>query len=284
LENDFLLRYYHLDGTGWGTPFLLVPEATNVDRSQLEKLLSARPGDVYLSDSSPLGVPFWNLRTSSSEQARRRRNDAGKPGSSCPKGYATFNTEFTEAPVCLASRTYITSKLKHLAEENLSEEQLAFTRKSVLDKSCLCHDLAGGVALNYNLDTKATPAICCGPNILNFSKLASLEEMVGHIYGRLCLLANSDRPNMFVQELRLYVEHLRKEVSCFSIGLSRRPQGYFSNFREHLLSGVDYYRALARQFIEDKRGQFLGELESLRSEIESLLLPSPVLVRKNRAS
>jgi hypothetical protein len=283
-ENDFLLRYYHMDGTGWGTPFLLVPEATNVDRNQLEKLLSARPGDVYLSDSSPLGVPFWNLRTSSSEEARRQRNHLGKPGSPCPKGYASFNTEFTEAPICLASRTYIARKLEHLPEENLSEEQLAFTRKSVLDKSCLCHDLAGGVAVNYNFDAKANPAICCGPNIVNFSKLASLEEMVGHIYGRMGLMANSERPHMFIQELRLYVEHLRKEMSCFAIGLSRRPQGYFGNFRQNLLSGVDYYCVLARQFIKEKRGRFLDELESLRKEIESILLPSPIPVRKNMAA
>jgi hypothetical protein len=283
-ENDFLLRYYHLDGTGWGTPFLLVPEATNVDRDQLEKLLSARPGDVYLSDSSPLAVPFWNLRTSSSEETRRQRNHVGKPGSPCPKGFASFNTEFTETPVCLASRTYVTRKLEHLAEENLSEEQLAFTRKRVLDKSCLCHDLSGGVALNYNFDAKANPAICCGPNIVNFSKLASLEEMVSHIYGRLSLLAKSDRPNIFVQELRLYVEYLRQEVSCFSIGLSRRPLGYFSNFKENLISGVDYYRELARQFIEEKRGQFLEELESLRKEIESVLLPALIPPGENMAA
>jgi hypothetical protein len=273
LENDFLLRYYLLDGTGWGTPFLLVPEATNVDRNQLEKLLSAQPGDVYLSDSSPLGVPFWNLRTSASEEARRRRNAAGNPGSPCPKGYAMFNTEFTEAPVCLASRAYITRKLKHLAEENLSEEQLAVTRQIVLDKSCLCHDLAGGAALNYHFDAKATPAICCGPNIVNFSKLASLEEMVGHIYGRLCLLANSERSNMFVQELRLYVEHLHQELKRFSIGVSRRPQSYFATFKENLLAGVDYYRGLAKQFIDDQRGRFLEELESLQAEIERVLVP-----------
>jgi hypothetical protein len=220
-----------------------------------------------------LGVPFWNLRTSSSEEARRRRNEAGKPGSPCPKGYATFNTEFTETPVCLASRTYITRKLEHLADEDLSEEQLAAARQSVLDKSCLCHDLAGGVALNYDFDAKATPAICCGPNIVNFSKLASLEEMVGHIYGRLCLLANSERPNMFVQELRLYVEHLRKEIKRFSIGLSRRPQGYFATFQENLLAGVDYYRGLAKQFIDDQRGRFLEELESLQAEIELVMVP-----------
>jgi hypothetical protein len=281
-ENDFLLRYYQLNGTGWGTPFLLVPEATNVDREQIEKLLNTRPGDVYLSDSSPLGIPFWNLRTSASEAARRRRNSEGRPGSPCPKGYAAFNTDLSEHPLCIAARTYIRRKLGKLPEEGLSDEQQAVVRQSILEKSCLCNDLAGGVALNYHLDDQATPAVCCGPNIVNFSKLASLEEMVGHIYGRLSLLANSERPHMFVEEIRLYVEHFRKEVSRFSIGLSRRPQGYFNTFKANLLSGVDYYRELARQFIEEKQEHFLKELGSLREEIESVLLPVPD--RKIRSS
>ncbi len=275
-EHDFLLKYYRLDGTGWGTPFLLVPEATNVDPSQMERLLALKPGDVYLSDSSPLGVPFWNLRTSGSEENRRRRNQAGKPGSSCPKGFASFNTEFTQIPICLSSRAYIRRKLDQLLGEGFTEEQLPLVQESVLEKSCLCHDLAGGVTLNYGIDPEATPAVCCGPNIASFSKIASLEEMVGHIYGRLCLVANKDRPHMFVQELRLYVEHLQKEARKFSFGLSRRPQAYFKSFRENLIAGIDYYRDVAKQLLEDQRERFLGDLECLRLEIDRLLLPSAV--------
>jgi hypothetical protein len=37
-ENSFLIDYYNLDSTGWGSPFLLVPEATNVDDETLNKL------------------------------------------------------------------------------------------------------------------------------------------------------------------------------------------------------------------------------------------------------
>ncbi len=279
-EHDFLLKYYRLDGAGWGTPFLLVPEATNVDPAQMERLLALQPGDVYLSDSSPLGVPFWNLRTSGSEENRRRRNEAGTPGSPCPKGFASFNTEFTQVPICLSSRAYIRRKLEQLLGEGLTEEQLPLVQESVLGKSCLCHDLAGGVALNYGLDPQATPAVCCGPNIVSFSKIASLEEMVGHIYGRLCLVAGKDRPHMFVQELRLYVEHLQKEARKFSVGLSRRPQAYFKSFRENLIAGIDYYRDVAKQLLEDQRERFLGDLECLRLEIDRLLLPNTVPATK----
>src|SRR5690606_41137668 len=57
-EDQFLQDYYQLDGTGWGSPFLLVPEATNVDEDTLGKLAHAQPDDFYLSDASPLGVPL----------------------------------------------------------------------------------------------------------------------------------------------------------------------------------------------------------------------------------
>ncbi len=81
-ENAFLLDYYRVDGTGWGTPFLLVPEATNLDHEHLEKLAAATHRDVYLSDSSPFGIPFWNLRNSASEEDRRRRIRQDRPGHS----------------------------------------------------------------------------------------------------------------------------------------------------------------------------------------------------------
>jgi hypothetical protein len=277
-ENDFLMEYYRLDGTGWGTPFLLVPEATNVDPAQLQKLLGVRPGDVYLSDCSPLGVPFWNLRTSASEESRRLRNRSGKPGSPCPKGFAALSREFSEVPLCLSSRAYIHLKLKHLPEEGLTEEQLALTRAGLLEKSCLCHDLAGGVALNYNLHPDATPAVCCGPNIVSFSKLATIEEMVGHIYGRLSLISDSDRPHMLIQELKLYIEHLQNEAKKCAEGISRRPQAYFKAFKDNLQAGVDYYRSMARQFIGDQRERFLSDLECLQAEIQQLLASRPVPV------
>ncbi|WP_332912290.1 hypothetical protein [Algoriphagus boritolerans] len=36
-EDSFLRNYYQLDGTGWGSPFLLVPEATSVDEDHQKK-------------------------------------------------------------------------------------------------------------------------------------------------------------------------------------------------------------------------------------------------------
>ncbi len=270
-ENRFLLEHYGADGTGWGTPFMLVPEVINVDDAHLEKLSVAGDSDVYLSDRSPLGVPFWCLRTSASEEARRQRIAADKPGSPCPKGYAASNTEFTDLPICTASRTYQKRKLEQIAESDLTPQQVDNARKSAMAKSCICHDLAGNATVKHGIDMGAYPAVCCGPGIVNFARTASLEEMVGHIYGRLSLLTDSYRPHMFIRELSLNVDSFRKELQKASEGLLDKTAKYFQDFKCNLIAGIEYYQSLAEQFSAEQRERFLQELDALFEEVEKVL-------------
>ena len=128
---------------------------------------------------------------------------------------------------------------------DLPEARRAALRNGVLAKSCICHDLAGTATRKNGIDPAATPAVCCGPNIVNFSRIATLKEMVGHIYGRLSLLNGVDRPHMFLRELALYVEYYRNELAKQESGIAANPRGYFREFAENLLRGVDYYRPLA---------------------------------------
>ncbi|MFH1034390.1 MAG: hypothetical protein V1806_07775 [Pseudomonadota bacterium] len=271
-EDAFLRQHYHLDGTGWGSPFLLVPEAVNLDPEHLRKLAQAQPEDIYLSQSSPLGVPFWSLATSASEEIRRRRIAEGRPGSPCPKRFTALNSEFGPVPLCPSSREYARRKLASLELAELTDQQKEQAREAVLAKACLCHDLAGGATISYGLDKLATTSVCPGPGILSFRRVASLEEMVGHIYGRFNLIANARRPHMFLQELRLYVEQLSQDVRRMSDDLARRPQGQLDTFRENLLEGIAYYRDLARHFIDEQRGRFLEELQDLQDQVEALPL------------
>ena len=273
-EQQMLLEYYQVDGTGWATPFLLVPEVTNVDEDHLRRLIDAKDdNDVFLSDASPFGIPFWNLRRSASEENRRARIDTGRPGSACPKGFLKlFNTEFTKAPICTASRAYQKLKLAHLDQENLTADQREVVEALVLAKSCICHDLAGGATLRHGIDPDAHTAVCCGPNIINFNRIATLEEMVGHIYGRLSLLSNPDRQHMFVRELKIYVDYLKREIEKQSLGLSLKTPKYFTEFRDNLQQGVEHYRKLASDYWIEQRDKFLDDLASLTEEIERLPL------------
>jgi hypothetical protein len=274
-EDGFLLKYYQVDATGWATPFLLVPEVTNVDDRHLQKLAEATEDDVYLSGSSPLGVPFWNLRNSDSEEVRKNRIADGKPGSPCPKGYLMSNTEFTEIPLCPASSSYMKRKLQSINVNGLSAEQLELAREKVVAKSCLCMDLAGGVIIKNNIATDMSSAVCCGPNIENFCKVTSLEKMISHIYGRISLFINSNRPHMFIKELQLYIEHLKQEKEESSDGLLDRTTKYFNEFKQNLVKGIDYYRDLADEFGQTQKEKFLDDLDKLYKEIESLF-PSPI--------
>ena len=267
-EDAMLREHYDADGTGWATPFLLVPEVTNVDAEHLERLRAVSDGDVFLSNSSPFGLPFWNLRTSASEETRRRRIADNRPGSPCSKGYVRlFNTEFTDLPICTASRQYQRLKLEQIERADMTDEQRAAARQHVLDKSCICHDLAGGVTLKHGIDPEATPAVCCGPNIVNFSKTATLEEMVGHIYGCNSLMTDPDRPHMFLRELALYIDLFRAELEEARLGLSANSPQHFHDYRANLLNGIDYYRQLADRFAGDAKDQFLDELTRLCEQL-----------------
>jgi len=99
-----LREYFSIDLTGWATPFLLVPEATCVDAPTRELLRQAGEEELYMSDVSPLEIPFNNVRKTGSEIWTRDMVAKGKPGSPCPKHFLVSNTEFTETPICLASR------------------------------------------------------------------------------------------------------------------------------------------------------------------------------------
>ncbi|MBN2375099.1 MAG: hypothetical protein JXD22_01765 [Sedimentisphaerales bacterium] len=275
-EDEFLRQYYNVDGTGWCTPFMLVPEVANVDEEHLEKLVQATEKDVRLTDGSPLGILYWNLLNSSSEMTRISRIQKGKPGAPCPKKYAVTNTEFTKIPICTASRVYQKLKLEHLPSEGYSEAQLAVVKEDIFAKACICHELGGSVKTMLGIEPTATSTICCGPGIADFSKVASLEEMVGHIYGRLSLLTNPDRPHMFIRELKIYIDNLREEMERYSLKLSTRASKYFQEVRENLLKGIEYYQRLALEGVAENRRRFLADLESLRKELEDLHLMSKV--------
>jgi hypothetical protein len=283
-EHRFLQERYGVERVGWGTPFLLVPEAVAIDEEHLRKLAEATEKDVFLSGASPLGVPFWNLRTSASEQARERRIAEGHPGSPCPKGYCKlYKTDASLEPECPAARRYLGEQLARRASEALPEIRRRWDSLKAMAKSCICHDLSGGAAKIYGIDPKATPAVCCGPNIVNFTRVATLEEMVDHIYGRASLLARADRPNFLLREIALYTDQVRADLEEFCRGLADRAPANLKELRENLSQGLEYYRCLAEEFGGTRKAKFLAELQAQRERVEALFatlgedaLPHPI--------
>jgi hypothetical protein len=264
-EDAMLRRHYQVDGTGWATPFLLVSEVTNLDPEHRRRLCEAGPDDVHLSGNSPLGIPFWSLKTSASEVVRRQRIAQGNPGSPCPKGFLVSNTEFTPVPICTASRAYQRRKLSEIAAADLPEAQRNAAWETVVDKACICHDLGGSVTVPHGIDPDATTAVCCGPNIVNFSREYTLAEMLDHIYGRHPLPMPPDRPHMFLRELALHLEQLRDDAA---------GNGAAAEARANLLEGIRHYRQDAAEIEADGMPRFLEALAALQAQLEVVDTPS----------
>ncbi|MCF2504764.1 hypothetical protein L0663_15330 [Dyadobacter sp. CY107] len=273
-EDEFLLKHYEVDATGWGSPFLLVPEVTNVDDQTLSELTKAESSDYYVSNSSPLGVLFNNFKRSSAEKQRLERIAKGRPGSPCKKKYLVSNTEFTAEPICTASRQYQNLKIKQIQSLNLSTAEREVKISAVTEKLCLCEGLSTATLIKHNLLTPRenhAVSICPGPNLAWFSKIYKLSEMVDHIYGRADLLAGVDRPNMFINELNLYMAHYSKDLEANLQTFSEKKEKYLNKFREQLLDGIAYYKALIPKLNQSisYQNEMYAQLESVEAGLVS---------------
>ena len=249
-ENEFLLKHYNLDATGWGSPFLLVPEVTNVDDDTLKLLTNAVETDFYLSGSSPLGILFNNFKGSSSERQRLERLAKGRPGSPCTKKYLVTNTEFTEQPICVASREYQNLKIKQIQTLELPEAEYQQQFDAITEKICLCEGLCSSTYIKNGIskprENKAV-AICPGPNLAYFSHIYSFDDMVKHIYGKIDLLMNIKRPNLFIKELDLYIDYLQSDIQLHLKDLNDKKRKHFDKFKQQLTEGINYYKGLIMQ-------------------------------------
>ncbi len=261
-EHNFLLNHFDLDSVGWATPFMLVPEVISIDTETMNLLAKGKEEDYYYSGLSPLGVPFNSIKGATMSLYRIELANHGNPGANCTKGFLKYNTEYTEKPICTSSRQYQTLKLKELAELNLPEEEYQKAYDKVIEKECLCKGLSTSTLLSKNIEVKPDYKVTCcpGPNLAWFSKISTLREMVDHIYGRLNLLDNGTRPHMFLKELNMYLDIFKERVEELQKATdNQKEKKLLIAFRENLLDGVNYYKAL----FAEKKKEVVDELERL---------------------
>jgi len=274
-EHEFLLDNYNVNSVGWGSPFLLVPEASTVDSKTIEALKKAKEKDLYLSNISPLGVPFNSLRGNTNEIFKNERIADSKAGSSCPKKFLASNTEYTEKVICTASKKYQTIKLNELEQEDLNATEHAKKFQQITEKACLCEGLSNAALIEYGIEKKGEKqgvAICPGPNMAYFSKELSLKEMVHHIYGKANVIATANRPHMFIKELEMYVAYFSNKVNDVSDSFNKKQEKYLTTFQHNLNDGINYYHSLFSKF-ELNSEILLSELEHLKNELFEIKVP-----------
>ena len=255
-----LTEDFSIDLTGWASPFLLVPEATCVDVTTRELLKHAGEEELYVSDVSPLEIPFSNVRKTGSEIWTRNRVAKGKPGSPCTKHFLVSNTEFTERPICLASRQYQKMKLEQIRNMEVSDGEKERLCRKVVEKTCICDHLGNGalIALGIVKEKTAPQSICPGPNIAWFNKIYTLKEMADHIYGRGPSLVSSERPHMFANEIVMYLDYFEKQVTHCTY--TPREIRTLQAFKNNLEEGMDFCLSIAQK--QPYQGENLASIPS----------------------
>ena len=275
-EHEFLMNEYEVDAVGWGSPFLLVPEATTVDDYTLNELAEAKEEDLYLSNISPLGVPFNSLIGNTKDIEKLSLVEKGKPGSLCPKRYLSSNKDFTNKSICTASHQYQRLKIEELKNEELPQETFRKRFDKIVEKSCICVGLGTSALLVNKINTKIEGegvSVCPGPNMAYFSKISSLKNMVDHIYGKSNIMLRSDRPNMFIKELKMYIDYLKNRIEESKPTMTDKQEKYLETFADNLKEGIRYYSEL----FGDLKGKFEDTKAAINSELDESLIALNIL-------
>ncbi|KIA88250.1 hypothetical protein [Kaistella jeonii] len=282
-EHEFLLENYQVDSIGWGSPFLLVPEATSVDKETRELLSKSKEEDFYLSNISPLGIPFNTIKGSTNEFFKQEKINKEKAGSSCPKKYLALSKEFGPEGICTASRKYQTVKLNDLEEvkEIISLKEYDKRKTKITEKSCLCVGLVNSSYLESEIPIKGEKqgvVVCPGPNLAYFDKEVSLSDMVKHIYGNENVMPETNRPNIFVNELKMYVEYLKNEIEEYSESFTNAQTKKWKTFKSNLIEGVNYYEQLFAEtsFFKNNVKVVVVQLADYKNKIIGIQIPENV--------
>src|SRR5690554_4233281 len=273
-EHDFLLNRYQLDAIGWGSPFLLVPEVSCLDENSRELLKNARKEDLYLSDISPLGVPFNNIKNNTKDLEKELAIQKGKAGSPCVKKYLSFNTEFGEKAICTASRKYQSKKIKEINSTELSESKKQEAIDKVTEKACICTGLGTSFLLNEGISTYKVGdgvSLCLGPNMAYFDRQLTLKQMIAHIYGRENVLSQEERPHVFIKELSLYVDYFKNKLNELKRSEKSPSLSSLYQFKNNLLEGISYYKNLFNEILDNESqelNQLLSQLFNAEKELK----------------
>jgi hypothetical protein len=284
-EHSFLLEHYQLNAVGWGSPFLLVPEATAVDADTRELLKNAKEDDFYLSHISPLGIPFNTLKGTTNEFWKQKRMNENKAGSSCPKGLLALSKELDDKGICTASKKYQDVKLNELYQSQhlMGVTEFEKLKTIITEKSCLCVGLVNAAYLENDIKIKGQEqgvVICPGPNLAYFNEEISLSDMVKHIYGNANVMNHVNRPHVFIKELQLYIAYLKNDISDVSMGTITAGQiKKWHTFRNNLSAGIQYYMNLFGNstYFKTDRLNIQQQLIQYQSDLNEIKIPEPVM-------
>lgn len=223
------------------------------------------------------------MRGTTNEIIKQRRIEHGKAGSSCPKRFLALSKEFGPKGICTSSKKYQDVKLAELEEikDTLSATAFEKIKFNITEKACLCVGLANASYLENNIEIKGQSQgviICPGPNMAYFDKEVSLSEMVKHIYGNATVMTDANRPNLFIKELKMYIDYLNNEISETTTDLTAGQIKKWNAFKNNMIEGIGYYHTMfaTSHFLEDSINAIQDQLEFYKTKIVEIKIPELV--------
>ncbi len=84
-----------------------------------------------------------------------------------------------------------------------------------------------------------------------------------------------NRPNMFVKELKMYIDYLKNEIKGVSDEMTSAQIKKWQLFKNNLAEGIEYYQSLfsSMPLIENTKGQIQSQLLYHRIELSEIEIP-----------
>jgi hypothetical protein len=103
----------------------------------------------------------------------------------------------------------------------------------------------------------------------------SLKEITDHIYGRSNIITRTDRPNMFIKELNIYIDFLKNEIEESGVPMTNKQEKYLLTFVKNLKEGINYYYSLfsgLKNIFEDTKSGIQSDLDASKKALHLLYL------------
>jgi hypothetical protein len=191
-----------------------------------------------------------------------------------------LSKEYDAKGICTSSKKYQDLKLEELLlqKDILTAEVFEKKKNSITEKACLCVGLANASYLENDIKIKGQAQgviICPGPNMAYFDQEVSLSKMVQHIYGNASVLSVTNRPNLFVKELKMYLDYLKNEIVSVSEEITLGQIKKWNSFKNNLLQGIEYYEDLfsATPFFESSKKEIFSQFNSYKLELNEIEIP-----------
>jgi hypothetical protein len=99
--------------------------------------------------------------------------------------------------------------------------------------------------------------------------------MVQHIYGNKSVLGNINRPNLFLNELKMYVDYLQNEIGDIANEITSAQIKKLQSFKNNLIEGIEYYVALFTQtkFFKTDFVKIQNQLHEYKNAVLSIQIP-----------